>query len=251
MAAFSRPVKPGKNILNLPAELRHSIYEYVLTEAQPLLCTAGDATGSPKLLLQYYFGSSVAKREANQLRYVCRQLYYETRTLSLWYNETVFHGIEGFEQFLLLCAPSLHRRLRNVVIIDDHESLRKSCTINQLISRSMSPALYDFCAQNTNARVVVRTSRRFTEGTWLVIYVKLRQTLRGDLGPKLETIFDPGTAEMINQISGALRRDLLLKFKRPFLENLRITPTINCPERSKYWNTTQLAEAKRIFEEGC
>ncbi|KAJ4303531.1 hypothetical protein N0V90_002427 [Kalmusia sp. IMI 367209] len=251
MAVLSTPLQSQCHVLNLPAELRNTIYEYTLTEFKPLLCTAGDATGSPKLLLRYRFGNDEAKREANQLKYVCRQLYYETQTLSLRYNEIHFHGIENFEAFITSSIPDLHKRFRNIIIIDDHESLKKSYTINQLIDRSMSPALYAFCARNPKARVVIRNTRRFTEGTWLTIYVKLRQTLRDDLGEKLETIFDSETAELINESSTSLRTELFVKYQRPFLQNLRIAPTADYPKNLWYWNEVQLAEAKRLFEEGC
>lgn len=146
---------------------------------------------------------------------------------------------------------TLQRRFRNVVIIDDHESLKKSYTINQLIDRSMSPVLYGFCSRNPKARVVIRNSRRFTEGAWLTIYVKLRQTLREDMDEKLEAIFDSETAGLIKDGSVSLRRELFGKYQRPFLQNLRIAPTVDYPKKSAYWNDLQLAEAKRLYEEGC
>ncbi|KAF2445406.1 hypothetical protein P171DRAFT_430834 [Karstenula rhodostoma CBS 690.94] len=251
MAVFSTPLQSQCYFFALPPELRNVIYEYTLTEFKPLLCTAGDATGSPKLLLQYHFGNNEAKREANQLKYVCRQLNYEARTLSLRYNDIHFHGIENFESFLLSSMHTLQRRFRNVIILDDHESLKKSYTINQLIDRSMSPVLYAFCSRNPKARVVIRNSRRFTEGAWLTIYVKLRQTLREDMDDKMDTMFDAGTADLIKEGSISLRRDLFGKYQRPFLQNLRIAPTADYPQKSTYWSDVQLAEAKRLYEEGC
>ncbi|OAG11414.1 uncharacterized protein CC84DRAFT_1211075 [Paraphaeosphaeria sporulosa] len=251
MAVFSAPLQSQCYFFNIPPELRNAIYEYALTEFMPLLCTAGDATGSPKLLLQYQPGDKEARREANQLRYVCRQLNYEARTLSLRYNDIHFHGIENFESFLLSSMHTLHRRFRNVIILDDHESLKKSYTINQLIDRSMSPVLYTFCSRNPKARVVIRNSRRFTEGAWLTIYVKLRQTLREDMEEKMETMFDAETAGLIKEGSISLRRDLVEKYQRPFLQNLRIAPTADYPQMSTYWTDVQLAEAKRLYEEGC
>ncbi|KAJ4347270.1 uncharacterized protein N0V89_011210 [Didymosphaeria variabile] len=251
MAALSTPHQSHCYFFHLPPELRNSIYEYALTEFKPLLCTAGDATGSPKLLLRYQFGNNEAKREANQLKYVCRQLNYEARTLSLRYNDIHFHGIENFENFLLSSTHTLQKRFRNVIIIDDHESLKKSYTINQLVDRSMSPVVFGFCSRNPKARVVIRNSRRFTEGAWLTIYVKLRQTLREDMDEKLDNMFDAETADLIKEGSISLRRELFGKYQRPFLQNLRIVPTADYPKKSAYWSDVQLAEAKRLYEEGC
>ncbi|KAF1979592.1 hypothetical protein BU23DRAFT_548804 [Bimuria novae-zelandiae CBS 107.79] len=251
MAVLSTPHPPQCCFFKLAPELRDSIYEYALTECKPLLCTAGDATGSPRLLIQYRFGNTEAKREANQLRYVCRQLRYETQTLSLRYNEIHFHGIENFENFLLSSIPNLQKRFRNIIIFDDHESLKRSYTITQLIHRSMSPVLYGFCSRNSKACVVIRHSRRFTEGAWLNIFCKLRETLREDMGDGLESIFDFETAELIRDGALSLRRKLYRRYQRPFLNNLRIVPTADYPKTSGHWNAAQLAEAKRLFEEGC
>lgn len=82
MAVFST-LQPQCHFLSMPPELKNSIFEYALTEFKPLLCTAGDATGSPKLLLQYQFYNTEAKREANQLDCVFLQLNYEAQPLSL------------------------------------------------------------------------------------------------------------------------------------------------------------------------
>lgn len=251
MALLSAPLQPQGQLLTLAPELRNSIYEYALTECKPLHCTAGDATGSPKLLIRYQFGSYEAKREANHLKYVCRQLYYETRTLSLRYNDIHFHGIENFENFVLSSIPDLQKRFRNVVIFDDHESLKRSYSINQLVNRSMSPALYTFCSRNSKARVVIRNSRRFTEGAWLNIYCKLRETLRQDMDDILEKVFDFETAEIIKDSAVTLRRELLGRYQRQFLSNLRIVPTADYPQASVHWNSAQLAVAKQLFEEGC
>lgn len=107
---------------------------------------------------------------------------------------------------------TLQRRFCNIVILDDHESLKKSYTINQLIDRSMSPILYAFCYRNPKARVVIRNSCRFTEGAWLTIYVMLRQTLREDMDENLEAMFDDETADLIREGSVSLRKDLVGKY---------------------------------------
>ena len=251
MAVPSFSIQSQCHFLALPSEIRNTIYEIALTEDEPLLCTAGDATRSPKLLKNDRLGPKNARCEANQLKYACWQLRYETKVLSLQFNEIHFIGIENFESFLVTSRPDLQKRFRNIVILDDHDSLKRSYTIDQLVDRSMSPILYTFCSRNPRARVLIRNTRLFTEGAWLNIYCKLRETLRNDMGERLLAIFDPETAVIIQEGAASLRCALLSRYKRTFLENLRIVPTVDYPQLSTYWTNDQLLEAKRLFLEGC
>jgi hypothetical protein len=61
----------SSRLLQLPAELRESIYEYALTEPKGLPWkSVSDAEGGP----------------ANSLKLVCRQLYAKTSGLGFKYN---------------------------------------------------------------------------------------------------------------------------------------------------------------------
>ena len=75
----------SSRLLQLPGELRNKIYEYALTEERGLVAYAN----SPCVLRTFRRGPD---RESNQLKYVCHQLYAETRDLALRYNRLTFCG---------------------------------------------------------------------------------------------------------------------------------------------------------------
>jgi hypothetical protein len=73
----------SSRLLDLPRELRDMIYEYALTEDQGLLLVERDDT-------QKSFKGcrpTDPSTESNCLKYVCRQLYYETKGLGLGLND--------------------------------------------------------------------------------------------------------------------------------------------------------------------
>ncbi|KAI4940903.1 hypothetical protein J4E91_011080 [Alternaria rosae] len=82
----------AKSLLDLPRELRDIIYEYTLTEEDGLLVQEWP-TMHPKAAGAKY------GTDANQLKFICRQLYTETTGLGLRYNKVTFGGSCGFEAF--------------------------------------------------------------------------------------------------------------------------------------------------------
>jgi hypothetical protein len=72
----------SSRLLDLPREIRDMIYEYALTEDQGLLLVEHDDT-------QKSFRGcrpTDPSTESNCLKYICRQLYYETKGLGLGLN---------------------------------------------------------------------------------------------------------------------------------------------------------------------
>lgn len=240
--------------LQIPAELRNLIYEYSLTEEHGVQCTIDkDPTIPPKLLRLGQSKNGDLEPEANQLKYVCRKLYHETKGLTLQYNELTFRGTEDFERFLQVCAPTWKTCLRNINIIEKPEfGQGLNDGILYMLAQSTSQPLYAFCLQYPAARVIIRQDRDIPERHYIWTYATLRQALRGDLGPAAVTLFcTKQQAELINTQSSHWGGELLGAVSRPLLDNLRIAPTAYFPEDSMHIKATQIAEAKKLFQEGC
>jgi hypothetical protein len=142
----------------LPREIRDQIYTYALYDGDGLqyrTCTnefgrlhkisrTSSITGQiTRWLRQYSFRRSVRARgscasENNQLKYVCKRLYAETRGLDLHYNRIVFEDTTD-EDAIKQCTHVLRRcpRLREVAIKCSLNSFSSSC-INQGFSTIMN-----------------------------------------------------------------------------------------------------------------
>jgi hypothetical protein len=77
-------------LLELPGELRNMVYQNVLTHPLGLISTPDE----PALGFIPHSGTARGARgqDPNPLRYVCRQLHYETRHLLLKHNSCVLKG---------------------------------------------------------------------------------------------------------------------------------------------------------------
>jgi len=83
----------------LPGELRNKIYGYALTTARPLL-HAADRENVFRLWCYTSEAEVGPHHESNQLRFVNRQLYAETRGLSIQYNDLLFTNFKDAAVFL-------------------------------------------------------------------------------------------------------------------------------------------------------
>ncbi|KAF2195692.1 hypothetical protein K469DRAFT_758459 [Zopfia rhizophila CBS 207.26] len=81
-------------LLQLLGEIRNKIYAYALSESDGLFCRNGK-DGPPKL-----YAAHTATQESNQLKYVCRRMYWETKGLGLQYNDLVLVRTSENEAFL-------------------------------------------------------------------------------------------------------------------------------------------------------
>ncbi|RYN62740.1 hypothetical protein AA0118_g4993 [Alternaria tenuissima] len=109
----------SSRLLNLPRELCDMIYEYALTEDQGLLLVERDDT-------QKSFKGcrpTDPSTESNCLKYVCRQLYYETKGLGLGLNDLTIRcrhefreQIEDFITFLATCSVGQQQCIRKVTL---------------------------------------------------------------------------------------------------------------------------------------
>lgn len=103
-------------LLELPAELRAVIYEYALTEKGGLITSGG-----------HFYSACVdsEERDANQLKFVCKQLHTETKGLGLRFNNLTIkdsnrkHWFGRFKSFVTYrCSPENLGRLTEVILHD-------------------------------------------------------------------------------------------------------------------------------------
>ncbi|KAF2023919.1 hypothetical protein EK21DRAFT_118292 [Setomelanomma holmii] len=101
-------------LFSLPRELRDIIYDLALTEDNGLILkrrVIAPCDSSPPSFVALWHKPD--RKEANQLKYVCRQLYHETKGVELRLNKVV-PGIsswprkdtqlENLEVFLTSCS---------------------------------------------------------------------------------------------------------------------------------------------------
>ncbi|KAI4613932.1 hypothetical protein J4E80_006620 [Alternaria sp. BMP 0032] len=119
----SAPPSAPNRLLALPRELRDIIYEYALTEDEGLLLFERRTLGEPYSSQRIFEGRRLTDPdvESNRLKYVCRQLYDETKGLGLGLNDLAMHSkrqIEGFAAFLHTCSASQQQWIRKVTLND-------------------------------------------------------------------------------------------------------------------------------------
>ncbi|KAF1979596.1 hypothetical protein BU23DRAFT_563003 [Bimuria novae-zelandiae CBS 107.79] len=98
-------------LLQLPGELRNQIYECVLSAGDNLLKHhvvngSNPSSTGPDLFQAHYLENNGL--EFNQLKYVSKQLWWETHSLELKYNSILFEGLTAVDElgrFLTICSP--------------------------------------------------------------------------------------------------------------------------------------------------
>ena len=109
------------------------IYEYALTEEHGLqVIRIHHSRGARQRLRLLPIRPGPTKNiqwDANQLRFVCRQLYQETVGMTFRLNELVFKYSRDFEKyfsgiglckdFLASCSPKQHALLKSLIIQED------------------------------------------------------------------------------------------------------------------------------------
>lgn len=93
----------SSTLLNLPGEIRNRIFEYALTaESQKLRMDLTKESASWLDVLDYKVPFCRDNIEFNQLKYVYRQLHYETAALELKHNTLVLSKTAGGNSMLAL-----------------------------------------------------------------------------------------------------------------------------------------------------
>ncbi|KAI4915123.1 hypothetical protein J4E90_005162 [Alternaria incomplexa] len=103
------PSAPNR-LLALPRELRDIIYEYALTEDEGLLLFERRTLGEPYSSRRIFEGRRPTDPdvESNRLKYVCRQLYDETKGLGLGLNDLAMHSKRQVEGFVAKTDSAVH-----------------------------------------------------------------------------------------------------------------------------------------------
>ncbi|KAH6864954.1 hypothetical protein BKA58DRAFT_235794 [Alternaria rosae] len=176
--------------LQLPTELRLSIYSYALTNSVPVPATTVSINTNhgtipiPKLYAQedhhtrYSLETpKVPRMEFNQLRYVSHLLCQETRGLSLRHSDLVFMNEPGTAtpareicaRFLEIMPVSAQARIRQMTLIEGSReeplaklriSRNRWYKIGQLLTGGEHPVIYSFCRANPAAKVILRLDTR-------------------------------------------------------------------------------------------
>lgn len=120
-------------LLGLPRELRDIIYEYALTEQAGLVLTEP----SPSRVRA---ADNPRGPDPNPIKFVCRQLYAETRGLGLRHNKITFPGPFSYELFdkftKKYCSAANFGQVRRVAILQTtcgrlHTELQGADTISK------------------------------------------------------------------------------------------------------------------------
>lgn len=220
------------SLLALPRELRDMVYAYTL--AVDGLILMKKPTEQPSFVARRHDSQG---EEVNQLKYVCRQLYHETKGMELELNKVTAvqsiigsteGSLEAFEFFLTTCSPYYQSKLRRVVLwehieVKPHgESLTSLTNLRTRLTRS---PLASFCAQNPHCAVTLRIAPldlRLNPVYWCVTGSILQYIVRGSMP----------------EIAGArIQAGILHRFGvyEPCLpSNLRLFPDASVQDAEKY-----------------
>lgn len=222
------------SLFALPRELRDIVYDYALTEDNGLILKKRDLAPSdlspPSFvaLRHDYF-----RKEANQLKYVCRQLYHETKGRELRLNKVTAaysrwpgreSQVENFELFLQTCSPFYRCKLLRVVLWQkvnlgelrnpyfDDTGLSLG-EVHETISRSL---VAQFCAQQPHCQVELRLwpfLAKTQACTWVAFGTLLQYMIHGTMPGLLSKNVEASIEGLYSRL------DLL-----PIPRNLRIFP---------------------------
>ncbi|KAJ4375776.1 hypothetical protein N0V83_001053 [Neocucurbitaria cava] len=206
MSGNSNGSGPGAvcHLFRLSGELRNLIYEYVLSEDTILHYHHGTNSGRGSILARVpninapeygglYGGTTTGKTsndaipegskpvkwslakeldkvyyryDANQLKFVNRQLYMETRGLVLRYNQLEFGLIVDFAEFLKCCPKHHYAHFR--VLEVNHSIFLPDYVYNAGVPEAVEYVL-EFCRRNPHVLVRDRLMDS-VESIWFVVH---------------------------------------------------------------------------------
>lgn len=185
-------------VLDLPGEIRNLIYKYTLHHDDGLV---GEifTTLSAGIMKRGKFSVTCP----NSLKHVCRQLYQETRTLSLKHNDTFSFlgsgksaGLKTFTSFEPMLKSSACQNLRKVKISPDALRAMGQYTYAEMLLDTFVSKRFArieaFCQQHP--LVQVQICYPHAPGSWRAQYYthsRLSATMRCTRG--LPTLSDPPT----------------------------------------------------------
>ncbi|KAF1831075.1 hypothetical protein BDW02DRAFT_70361 [Decorospora gaudefroyi] len=213
--------------LRLPAELRNRIYELVLTSTEKRLRFADDGPcGKPRIYEPF---PRFSKRDFNQLKYVCRELYQETAGLEAKFNILEITGGQWpkpgpariFNKFLRGCAPAKRRWFVKVILRQRHSG-HSFMEIIEPASDVLPIA--DFCRQYPHVKVAY-----LVEGFEYKLYSVRRFIKAGyfiTMAVRGRNLFNEQQSQLLPQVTLARRWTNEQGIARMKVPNLRIWPAV-------------------------
>jgi hypothetical protein len=165
------PKIPRCRLLELPRELRGEIYEFALTYGESLRVTTNMKLFPVRQELNAKGQDGAAPVEANTIEFTCRQIYTETRGLTMRLNDTFIfkssaadeHGLSKFLEFAwklqnTRCTPkridiypdftsATHRHSLNFVRLHDD--------LTEVFAAPQQPFLRNFCEKHSDTVVLL------------------------------------------------------------------------------------------------
>jgi hypothetical protein len=151
------------HLLRMPAEIRNEIYAYALSFQYGLKyyhdrqfstghMQVADANTLTNLRMDWESEDHAVMilHDANQLKFVNKQLRLETRSLVLRYNDIIFHNIRDTSLFLSKCSTWYYEDFRTFKIQKDSFGRRFPHSIQDLNSLRQ---VFNFCRQAPHVQV--------------------------------------------------------------------------------------------------
>lgn len=272
MAASFPPSNSSNRLLKLPAELRLQIYGCALHAPEGVVSQPVHMHGTTCLYRYARYRKRArqprssspnpavtAANELNQLKYVCRKMYADTKGLLVATNTLIFdHGINKFLDFVQTCPPATLKTIRHVSIIT-----RMQPTSRIPGQTGDYAALIDFCESYPKAAVQLRHARlRPTSPDFFGHALKFNVHFRKN--PGYVSKVHRGIAVQIEALTAAIEDwgAMSLDDIEPYPHNLRVYPPLGWGleeflERLRYnaehipgGEFSALLLAREIFENG-
>ncbi|CAN9445988.1 unnamed protein product [Alternaria alternata] len=240
----------SSRLLDLPRELRDMIYEYALTEDQGLLLVERDDT-------QKSFRGcrpTDPSTESNCLKYVCRQLYYETKGSGLSLNDLTIRSefreqTEDFITFFATCSAGQQQCIRKVTLCTSYnlftgsEKRDSEWPFGQLLQMSASHPHITF-------HLYLAHLNESSRGDWFIHEATLLYYAKHGLDVKHPIVN--------NKLHGFCKEGHFFLPKVP--NQIRVFPGagpgfVYCPPRSKFtpgkWSETEVTVFQEEIEKWC
>lgn len=177
------------------------MYEYALTEEGGLVKDNVFSNGTAVAEGRFWAaGDQATMGEANQLKYVCRQLYQETKGLGIRLNDLTFRSSYGasasslFRHFLLYeCTLNCHAHIKSVIV--EETVYFTHDTPNPFLSTWRQEHIRRFLEVSPCASITVNlrfvNSMMDARWFWVVVASAIHRMIRGEFPGALR----PNTAE--------------------------------------------------------
>jgi hypothetical protein len=178
------------HFLDLPGEIRNIIYEYALSSLNGAQYTQCSRHGAHVENRDFWLVANDLRhmrnkhhrasnfRELNQLKFVNRQLYRETRALVLRYNDITFNDVVALALFLRSCPTSQYQRLRTFNL--EHGIFRPN-TLYYTADPEAVEEVFQFCRQAPHVLVRNHENIPIARAQFLLVAIEVQIAARKSL----------------------------------------------------------------------